>query len=65
MYISMRYPTQWSDDARYSVRLREPGTPWPFWFHFLAIGDSKGIHEWVNIGFEVGEPWPMAEGLAE
>ena len=55
MKISVKWPGKRAEDARATVTLEEPGTPWPIRFHFLDVYDDEtDSREWVNVGFELG-----------
>jgi hypothetical protein len=67
LQISVRLPGQQATDARHTVTIREPGTPWPIRFHFLFVqnGDEgTGQVEVVNVGFELGERFDFPPGTA-
>lgn len=63
MQWKIRMPGRMASDPRYSVTLREDGTPWPLVFHFLLIFDDETeAREWVNVGFEIGEHFESEPG---
>jgi hypothetical protein len=65
MEIAIKMPGRQATDARNTVTLREPGTPWPISFYFLRLIDSEtGEHELINVGFEIGEPYEVKAGAS-
>jgi hypothetical protein len=66
MQITISMPGIQASDARNTVTLREPATPWPIKFHFLRLGDTDAPDkiQLINVGFEIGELFPVEPGAA-
>ncbi len=65
MHLHVRMPGAMTNDPRYSVTLREDGSPWPITFHFLRLTDLEtGEITTTNVGFEIGEQFLRAPGVA-
>jgi hypothetical protein len=64
--VSLTIPGPRATDARTAVTLRDvPGTPWPLTFWFLRVIDDDGEQQLVNVGFEMGEKFPIEPGARE
>lgn len=64
MEIAIQFPGRQASDARNTVTLQEPGTPWPIKFHFLRVFDEEKPDEVqiVNVGFEIGRTYEVEPG---